>query len=153
MDWLVQKAVEIGVGSLIPLCAERSQLKLQTATGRLEHWRRIAFQALKQCHRPWVMDVASPIDLAELVSSRGVRAGLVADPNGCSCEQLAIDEEPLLLVGPEGGFTASESELLETADWRRVRLGRYVLRAETAVTVGAAMLAEKVRNNQLEARS
>jgi RsmE family RNA methyltransferase len=60
MDWAVQKAVEIGVETFIPVLCERSQGSLSHAEGRLEHWRRVALQALKQCRRAWAMRVESP---------------------------------------------------------------------------------------------
>jgi 16S rRNA (uracil1498-N3)-methyltransferase len=147
MDWTVQKAVELGVGRLIPVCSDRSQLSLKAAAGRLEHWRRVALQALKQCHRPWAMEVGDPIALIELVRSRGSVGGRVADRNGFGIGELAADVEPMLLVGPEGGFSVAESELLDDAGWPRLRFGRNVLRAETAVAVGAALLAEKLRTD------
>jgi 16S rRNA (uracil1498-N3)-methyltransferase len=147
MDWAVQKAVEIGVGGLIPVCAERSQLRIRAASGRLGHWRRVSRQALKQCHRPWEMELAEPVVLNELVESRGEGGGLVADRTGCALHELAVETGALLLVGPEGGFSEAESMALEAAGWPRMRLGRYVLRAETAVTVGAAMLVERLRKD------
>jgi 16S rRNA (uracil1498-N3)-methyltransferase len=144
MDWAIQKSVEVGVGTLIPVCTERSQLKLRTARARLGHWRRLARQALKQCQRPWGLQVADPTGLEEMIGHRGGSAGLVADRDGCRVDELPAVDPPLLLVGPEGGFTAAEWSALDTAGWLRVRLGRHVLRTETAVTVGAALLVSRL---------
>jgi 16S rRNA (uracil1498-N3)-methyltransferase len=144
MDWAVQKSVELGVGTLIPVCTERSQLKLRTARARLGHWRRLARQALKQCRRPWELQVADPMGLEGMIVQRGGSAGLVADRHGCRVDAAPAVDPPLLLVGPEGGFTVAEWSALEAAGWSRVCLGRHVLRAETAVTVGSALLVSRL---------
>jgi 16S rRNA (uracil1498-N3)-methyltransferase len=140
MDWAVQKSVELGVQTFIPVVADRSQLSVGTATGRLEHWRRVARQALKQCRRPWGMELSAPVVLPDLVVRRQDRGGLVADRTGVSPKGLPSSPDDLLLVGPEGGLTDAEQGMLDRAGWLRVRLGPHVLRAETAVVIGASML-------------
>ena len=140
MDWAVQKCVEVGVKTLIPLLSERSQLNAKAAAGRLVHWRRVARQALKQCRRPWQMEVAEPATLARIVGDLGHGLGLVADPNGTPMDQLDRPLPSLVVIGPEGGLTAGELGLLRAAGWPGVRLGQWVLRAETAAVVGAAAL-------------
>ncbi len=140
MDWAVQKAVEVGVRSLLPVLASRGQLSRAAAHRRLDHWRRVALQALKQCRRPWAMEVTEPIGLVDLVRSRDPGGGLVADPRGQPLAEIARSEAPLLLIGPEGGLTPEEEECVSGARWARVRLGPHVMRAETAAVVGAALL-------------
>jgi 16S rRNA (uracil1498-N3)-methyltransferase len=140
MDWAVQKAVEVGVRTFVPVLTDRSQLPARATEGRLNHWRRLGRQALKQCHRSWEMAVCGPTRLADLVAARGGEGGLVADRCGRDLRDIPPPAAPLLLVGPEGGFTSAEEQLLEAASWRRVCLGPFVLRAETAAVVGAAML-------------
>jgi 16S rRNA (uracil1498-N3)-methyltransferase len=140
MDWAVQKAVEVGVRRFSPLRTHRGQLSRKAIGGRLDHWRRVARQALKQCHRPWEMEVAEPVELEELVQQRGDHGGLVADREGVPIGELGDEIPRLLLVGPEGGLSRSEAEFLSADLWPRVRLGPYVLRAETAAIVGAAAL-------------
>jgi 16S rRNA (uracil1498-N3)-methyltransferase len=140
MDWAVQKCVETGVAVLIPLLVERSQLGARAAEGRIEHWRRVALQALKQCHRPWQMEVAHPQGLERLLSDMSGAAGLVADPAGKPLAEHRGLLPEVLVVGPEGGLAPRERQLLNAAGWPGVRLGRWVLRAETAAAVGAAML-------------
>lgn len=140
MDWAVQKSVETGVAMLVPLLVERSQLGARAAAGRVEHWRRVALQALKQCRRPWQMEVASPQPLGAMVAGMGGAVGLVADLAGGPLAEQGRQLPEVLVVGPEGGLTARERQLLAEAGWPSVRLGHWVLRAETAAVVGAAML-------------
>ena len=140
MDWAVQKAVEVGAQTLVPVLTERSQLGRGSARRRLGRWRRIARQALKQCRRPWQMDVVEPTPLDRLVDESQHRIGAVADPDGGALAELAGVVPDLLLVGPEGGFGEHDEEVIEATGWSRLTLGRHVLRADTAAVVGAAML-------------
>jgi len=138
MDWAVQKAVEVGVLSLVPIISERSQLGLQAAAGRLAHWRRVAMQSIKQCRRAWAMKVDDPQPLAAFVAVEP--AGLVGDRSGVDARELRPRVEASLLIGPEGGLTKGELARLDGAGWQRIRLGLHVLRAETAATVGCALV-------------
>jgi 16S rRNA (uracil1498-N3)-methyltransferase len=140
MDWAVQKAVEVGVVELVPVVAERSQLSREVARSRLGHWRKVALQALKQCRRAWAMRVGEPVSLPGLVSRAPQGEGLVADPSGAPVALLEVPANPLLFIGPEGGLSPDEKRSLADAGWTGVSLGPHILRAETAVVVGAAVL-------------
>ncbi len=147
MDWAVQKAVEVGVERCVPILAGRSQLGRKAARGRIDHWRRVARQALKQCRRLWEMEIDDPLDLRELVDR--FEPGWVADPEGVGLFSGGAQSPVTLLVGPEGGLTEDELTLLDRAGWRRLSLGAHVLRAETAATVGSALLILRAGNDQL----
>jgi len=141
MDWAVQKLVEVGTRRLLPILTERTQAGGRTAAGRSAHWRRIALQALKQCRRPWAMDVADVRSLEEIVDAE--RSGLgvvVAHPDGVALVDLPAAAGRLLVVGPEGGFSPEEDRLFSDLGWPPVRLGAHMLRSETAAVIGAAML-------------
>jgi 16S rRNA (uracil1498-N3)-methyltransferase len=140
MDWAVQKAVEVGVRTFVPVQTERSQLAGRAVRARHDHWCRVARQALKQCRRAWAMTVASPVELEQLLAERGSAGGLVADPDGRSIGSWIDDAPHILLVGPEGGLAPAELELVASHQWPRVWLGPHVLRADTAAVIGAAML-------------
>jgi len=137
MDLVVQKAVELGVLRLVPVCCRRSQLGLDRAGKRLDHWLRLSRQALKQCRREWAMAVSSPVTLPDLIDATEPGRGIVAHPAG---GVIVGADRTTLLVGPEGGFTSDEEGALEQARWRRLRLGPHVLRAETAAIAGTAVL-------------
>lgn len=141
MEWAVQKAVEVGVVELVPVITQRSQLSLRVAGSRLARWRKVARQALKQCRREWEMRVCEPIWIHDLSSHVGPVSRLVADPAGTAVVSLDLPASPVLLVGPEGGLSREERCSLADAGWRGVSLGPHTLRAETAVVVGAALLA------------
>jgi 16S rRNA (uracil1498-N3)-methyltransferase len=139
MDWAVQKAVEVGVHRLVPLESERAQRRARDLGRRVEHWRRISLQALKQCHRPWAMEITDVVTVADLIDS-AAGSGVVADADGRTIEELPDDAGTLLAIGPEGGFALSEIGLFDRHGWPTLRLGPHVLRAETAVVVGGASM-------------
>jgi 16S rRNA (uracil1498-N3)-methyltransferase len=140
MDLVIQKAVELGVERVIPVCCARSQHGLDRAAARADHWRRVGVQALKQCRRAWALDLAPPVQLRELVAGPGGSHGVVADPGGRSVRSIPVERRRCLLIGPEGGFDDGELEMLDRAGWPRIRLGCHVLRAETAAIAGVALL-------------
>lgn len=140
MDWAVQKAAELGVPRFVPVLCQRSQLGRTAASRRLEHWRRVALQALKQCRRAWRMELAAPCSLEELLREVAAGEGILADREGMRPGQLSMEGSHLLLVGPEGGLSETERAAVLRAGWPSVRLGEHVLRAETAVVAGVALL-------------
>lgn len=143
MDMVVQKAVELGVLRLVPVACGRSQLSDRRAAARAEHWNRIGRQALKQCRRPWAIELAPALTLTGLVDGVGAERGVVADPCGSSVTELRTGRDTVLLVGPEGGFTPEEERVIGRAGWQKLWLGAHVLRAETAAIAGAAVLVQK----------
>lgn len=148
MDWAVQKAVEVGIGRFVPMETDRAQVRGRNAGPRVEHWRRISMQALKQCRRPWAMGVGDVVSLEELVEGSR-EAGVVADSEGCSIDDLPAGAGGLLVIGPEGGFTAGENGLFDRHEWRRLRLGPHTLRAETASVVGGAMMVARSERREV----
>ena len=149
MDLAVQKAVEVGVGRLVPMAVERTQVRGRDLEVRLEHWRRIAMQALKQCRRPWAMAVTEVVTLTALVKDDSEQVGgVVADVEGSGLGELPETAGNLLVVGPEGGFTAAENQLFDRCGWPRLRLGPHILRAETAAVVGGAMMVARIERKK-----
>jgi 16S rRNA (uracil1498-N3)-methyltransferase len=139
MDFVIQKSVELGVERVVPVCCARSQHGLERAASRIEHWRRVGLQAVKQCRRPWAMEVADPVTLPRVLTGRWSTAGVVADPNGAAPAAIPCDRRRCLLIGPEGGFDDDELTAIGRSGWPAVRLGPHVLRAETAAIAGAAI--------------
>jgi len=143
MDWAIQKGVEVGVETFVPLLCDRSQGSRERLAERLEHWRRISRQALKQCRRAWEMKVEGPLTMAEVVGGR-LQPGFVADQESDTDGSKITAQRSTLLVGPEGGLTPEEQKALAAAGWSTIALGQHILRAETAVVVGAALMAMKL---------
>ncbi len=149
MDWCVAKLVELGVGRIVPVAAERSVVKLDPdrAERRAERYRaqvRAAAQQSRCAVLPRV-DPVSRLDAA-LVQAAGADLKLLLweDPRAIPLRSAIPARAPAavaVLVGPEGGFTSAELEQAEAAGFVAVGLGRRILRAETAAVASAAILA------------
>ena len=152
MDWLVEKAAELGVASITPLVAERSVLKLkgERADKKLAHWQAVAVAACEQCGRNRVPVVHDAVDLAGWVRAHPQPP---ADPAAPLRLLLSLREgtRPLLqaaagvgpvwfLSGPEGGLSAAEETLAVQHGFAPTTLGPRVLRAETAPLAALAAL-------------
>jgi 16S rRNA (uracil1498-N3)-methyltransferase len=141
MDWLVEKATELGAVSLTPITAERSVLKLKgdRAEKKGAHWQGVAVAASEQCGRNRVTRIDPACSLAEWLTQHPatVQTGLrlvLSLAVGSQALKTAVQGHThiTLLSGPEGGLTPAEEALALAAGFLPVSLGPRVLRAETA---------------------
>lgn len=139
-DWLVEKAVELGVARLVPLITERSVVDPRGS--KLDRLRRAIIEASKQSGRSRLMELSPSTDLRSFLETPGgVR--LLADPRGAPATgwpRIDRGATVRLVVGPEGGLTDAEAALAEGLGWTPARLGAFILRVETAVLAGAAAI-------------
>lgn len=138
MDWLIQKATELGVTKILPIGCARSVVRLDAKRSgkKRTHWQNVAASACEQCGRARLPEIGEPVDLATALSSVNTQMGarLVLEPRGRRSIQLAISgqQQVALLIGPEGGLTNEEARLAADAGFEGIRLGPRILRAETA---------------------
>ena len=142
MDWAIQKAVELGVAQITPLMTERCEVRLQgeRADKRLNHWQQIAISACEQCGRSVVPIINPPIALADWLGA--VEADLKLVLHHRTTQSLASMTPPQtlgLLIGPEGGLSATEISQAEAAGFNAVSFGPRVLRTETAPVVALSI--------------
>jgi 16S rRNA (uracil1498-N3)-methyltransferase len=143
MDWIVQKATELGVSCIQPLLTERTEVKLNgpRVEKKLAHWQQVAVSACEQCGRNRIPVIAAPQSLISWLPDVDAPLKLVlhhrADPMPGSD---ATAHSIALLVGPEGGLSEDEIALAEAADFLSLRLGARVLRTETAPIAALAIL-------------
>lgn len=147
MDWVVQKAVELGVHRIQPVAATRSVVKLagDRATKRVTHWQDVAISACEQCGRSAVPEVLPIVALNTLLASpdNSITTRFILAPDGSErLRGMAAPAGPIaLLVGPEGGLTAEETQLAIRAGYAPLRFGPRILRTETAgLAVISAMM-------------
>lgn len=143
MDWAIQKAVELGVSTIFPLLTERCvvQLKEEKRRQKHRHWQRIVQNAAEQCGRTRLPEVTDIHTLGDwLTVPQGLKIFL--DPNArATLSQLQPDAHQVaLLSGPEGGFSETERQLAEAAGFIPVRLGKRILRTETAALAALSAL-------------
>lgn len=151
MDWLVEKAAELGVASVQPLHTAHSVLRLsgERATKKQSHWQAVATAACEQCGGNRVPELLPVRELAAWLGASSGQAPLrcvlsLADgtrPLAEVLHQAASDAPVLFLSGPEGGLSAAEDAAARAAGFVPVTLGPRVLRAETAA-LAALVLAQ-----------
>lgn len=145
MDWILQKATELGVTRIVPLVTERTEVRLdaERRERRLAHWRSVIIAACEQCGRNRVPDLDTPLRLADWLAtglnSQGLRLAL--DPEGeLSVRTLSPHNAATLVIGPEGGLSAHDMAALAQAGFLSLRLGPRILRTETAGIAALAAL-------------
>jgi 16S rRNA (uracil1498-N3)-methyltransferase len=149
MDWVIQKATELGASAIVPLVTERTEVKLdeERAARRMAHWRGVAISACEQCGRARLPRLDPPQVLHAWLASqvgpeRDGTARLVLHPDGGRSLGAGVGDRPrvVLAVGPEGGFSDRDLAQFDLASFEPVRLGPRVLRTETAGPAALAVL-------------
>jgi 16S rRNA (uracil1498-N3)-methyltransferase len=148
MDYIVQKAVELGVKAVYPVQMEHSvvQYDLAKKNVRRERWQKLSVEAAKQCGRTLVPVIEPIQNLAELLAGLSEQIVVIMLYEGEAAHGLkqVLREKPatsyLLLVGPEGGFSAKEVTLCQEKGASIVTIGPRILRTETASLAGVAMI-------------
>jgi 16S rRNA (uracil1498-N3)-methyltransferase len=148
MDWVVQKATELGVWQIAPIFTERSivQLDERQASRKLQHWRSIAVAACEQSGRNRVPEITQPVGLYELLEQRtsGGTALLLSPGAPLRIADLESTEADItVLIGPEGGLADVEQHAAIKSSFTPVRLGPRVLRTETAAVCALTLLQQK----------
>jgi 16S rRNA (uracil1498-N3)-methyltransferase len=144
MDFLVEKAVELGATGLWPVLSERGVVR-EVGGERLARWRRLATAAAKQSLAPRAIEIAAPLALADLI--RGLKRGRLCVVLRAGAPALgavlreARQRAILLLCGPEGDFTEEELARLRAAGFVAAGLGERRLRSETAALAALSIAA------------
>jgi 16S rRNA (uracil1498-N3)-methyltransferase len=149
MDFVVQKAAELGAAEIVPVTADRSVARVDGGWERkAARWARIAREAAKQSRRGTVPSIGRPVSVDGLASREEPASGrfVLTEKGGPPLKTLlspAGGETPasaLVAVGPEGGWTPSEEASLEGRGFRAASLGGGVLRAETAALLAVGLI-------------
>ncbi|MEP7327448.1 MAG: RsmE family RNA methyltransferase [Gemmatimonadota bacterium] len=131
--WLVEKCAELGVSEIVPLNTQRSaNVANRVRAEHVEKLGRRALEAIKQSGNPYAPLIRKPADLPEFARHHETEVRLVADQGGGPLGKLSHEASIACALGPEGGWTPEEATLLESTGFRRVSLGDYTLRFETA---------------------
>jgi len=143
MDWVVQKATELGVARIVPVLTARSVVRLsqQRAEQRLEHWQAITVSACEQSGRRVLPELALARTLDRALAEEprpGLQLMLSADADLALTSLTPETAEICLLIGPEGGLDEEEEVLARSLGFVPVSLGPRVLRTETAAVAALA---------------
>lgn len=148
MDFIIQKAVELGVHAIVPVAMEHSVVRLDGAKAakKVERWQKIAEAAAKQSKRDIIPQVQPLQSMAEMLQNNNLANKIIAyeceDRLGLktALRTFAQLDELLLIIGPEGGISEAELEQARKAGAAAVSLGKRILRAETAGLVAMSAI-------------
>ena len=146
MDWIVQKATELGAAEIQPVQTQRSVAKLtgERIEKRTAHWHSVIISACEQCGRNLLPQVHAPQEfsvwLTQMRETTCTKFILLPEGSTTLHEQPKPQGSVTLLIGPEGGFSADEIKIAHMAGFIPIRLGRRVLRTETAAMAGITAL-------------
>ena len=143
MDFVIQKATELGVKKITPLFSERSvvHLKEDRLEKKIAHWQKIAIHAAEQCGRTIVPPIEYPIPIAKWICTRDEKTRLGLDPlSPAGLSSLSIFGPVALLIGPEGGLSEQELIYAKEHGFKTISCGPRILRTETATLVAITAL-------------
>jgi 16S rRNA (uracil1498-N3)-methyltransferase len=145
-EWAIEKATELGVSTIVPLAAARSEKALLAAAEkRAERWKKILAEASQQSRRlrlPFLGALASPGQAFSLTGD-GLKVLLSERQDAPSMREVLAGQETAkaaIAIGPEGGWTDRELELSQQSGFKQLSLGKLILRTETAVVAALASL-------------
>lgn len=150
MDLILQKATELGVAAIVPVNAERTEVKLDAARleKRVAHWRSVVVSACEQSGRARVPELAAPLGLREAAQACDPRAlRLTLDPQGehrLGTLAAGSDQAVVVAIGPEGGWSPRDRAILAEAGFSGLQLGPRILRTETAGLAAIAALQSRL---------
>jgi 16S rRNA (uracil1498-N3)-methyltransferase len=154
MDYIVQKATELGAARVVPIFSERTVVHVESedAGDKAEKWQQIAIESIKQCGSPWLTKIEAPVALKNYLARREkfdlpLIASLQEDrrPPREFIQQFRDEHNRLpatacVWIGPEGDFSPAEMNLIKAEGALPITLGRLVLRSDTAAICSLSVL-------------
>ena len=140
MDFLIQKAVELGVSRIIPMQTEHCvvRLKAEKVAKRINHWQKIANHACGQSGRSVIVDISLPLTLTELLNKPNHNGFVLYHRATENLQTMEKPSKATILIGPEGGLSDAEIKQATNAGFQPLLLGKMILRTETASLVTIA---------------
>jgi 16S rRNA (uracil1498-N3)-methyltransferase len=154
MDYIVQKATELGATRVVPVLSERTVVHLdgEDANDKAEKWQQIAIESIKQCGSPWLTKIEAPVALKNYLARREkFDLPLIASLQDDSRhphefiqhfrdEHKRAPTTACVWIGPEGDFSPAEMNVIKTEGAFPITLGRLVLRSDTAAIYSLSVL-------------
>lgn len=136
MSVIVQKLTELGVASIQPLLSDNGEMPVDAVMNRLERWHRASVEGAKQCGRSRLPDVKAPQRFEELART----GAWLLTPGAPPLSLESLPANPVVLVGPEGGWSPAELHLAQERELAVFGLGPRTMRTETAAIAAATLM-------------
>ncbi len=139
MDMIFEKGTELGVSAFYPILSER--VVVNPGNLKIERWRKIVLSAMKQSRRSILPYVYPPLFLTQFLKETNIfDFKILLDEEGENHFEIKNDSQKILIVaGPEGGFGDEEKKLFEKENFLRVKIGKRIMRTETALIAGLSI--------------
>ena len=141
MEEVIDRASQTGANLLIPVVCKRGFQKLSIVEEKMERWKKLSLASFKQCKRPKPMEIGRPIRLSEIEAKEELT--LVLDNFSAEADIKSLDltkKSYGVVIGPEGGLSIEEVELLKSKGFKPLFLKPYILRTEMAGAVAVALI-------------
>jgi 16S rRNA (uracil1498-N3)-methyltransferase len=138
MDWIIEKAMELGISSIQPLASQRCVVRLsaERAEKKLSHWEGIIVAAAEQSGRNRLAHLSAPLDLGKWLGQQDIHQRIMLSPRAdqslAEWTRHRAPQAVSLLIGPEGGFTEEEEDMATRQGVIALSMGPRILRTETA---------------------
>lgn len=152
MDWVIQKATELGIDRFVPVQTKHSVIKIQPE--RLEHqrmrWQRIALEAAQQSERWTLPTIEVPTDLKNLFQQQAAAAKVILSERSRNLPLITVplptgpEQTVVVLIGPEGGWDLEELRQAADAGFQAATIGTRILRAETAAIAAISIVQSRL---------
>ncbi len=137
----IQKACELGVNGIYPIITDNCTIKKSYASEKIEKYNKLSYEASKQCERPDIATVYEVSDLESMLKSDEFNIKIACVEKNAkqtlkkyiSSLSIKPEDKILVIIGPEGGFSEKEFDIIEQSEAKMVSLGNLILRADTAV--------------------
>jgi len=149
MDWVIQKATELGVTKITPVMTQFSQVKLtpDRLIKRMDHWQGIIISACEQCGRNQLPTLNEPIRFSTMLDHTEIEKTFLFSPEADThFHQLPVNSSDKIafLIGPEGGFSPEEINLVKHSNITSLSLGPRILRTETAAITAMSIFQNRL---------
>jgi len=144
LDWVIEKATEIGAANITPVLTSHAVAKIKDADKKMRRWGKLTQAALKQCGNSWLPIIHPPCPFAQALEQADGGPGLWGDLEATRLLKTALDDmgstdQLNIWIGPEGDFSDKEKKTLNDAGVRGVKLSDNVLRSETAAILSLSV--------------
>ena len=142
IDDLIEPISQLGVSQFIPVITERTAVKEKDIIKKLDRWKKIALNSIKQCKRLYPVEILSPVKLKDIKTEAEKRIVFFEREKEFSLkkENMKKVKSAAIFIGGEGGITDDEIDFLSKKGFRPASLGDYILKMETAVIVGVCQV-------------
>lgn len=152
MDWIVQKATELGAKKIVPIITERTVVEIEKghAASKVEKWQAVAIESIKQCGSPYLPKIVEPVPFHKALASRGGAFAIAASLQRGAREisEVEVKSPCQIWIGPEGDFTTNEVDQLVASGVQPITLGPLVLRCDTAAVCALALAGVRLRASE-----